>query len=110
MQKLGIGLGNSRSKESFISLAAVLLLAAWVLFPAAGHAQEQTVMGWFHHVSIHRPGAEDIVQYWLTDDFGSRRILEIDPALLAARGGVRALDGQRVTVRGDAVAVAPGAT
>jgi M6 family metalloprotease-like protein len=96
------------SRATSIVVAAMVLLAASASSLAA---QERT--GWFNVTWVDPPRGQRPPEpvYGISDAQGRWTRLAIGAAALRAAGGVRALDGKRVTVSGDvttAVAPEPG--
>jgi M6 family metalloprotease-like protein len=91
-------LGRRVSHILSISLAAILLLAASA---SSLLAQERT--GWFNVTWVDPPRGQRPAApiYGLSDAQGRWTRLEVDADALRAAGGLRALEGKRVTVSGD---------
>ena len=91
-------------------LTIVAALLSLVPTPAPAASNELVLTGWITVRSIHQPGVSDQLDFTLTDDQGVRTRLLIDRAVLAANGGARALDRQRVTILGEPGVPPPGSS
>lgn len=83
-----------------IRIGLVALVLGLLSSTSAVQAQ-QSVSGWFH--VIHgdpEGGGPPTIEYFITDEEGRMRPLDLDPEIFRSQGGAQALDRRRVTLSG----------